>query len=378
MEAILLDQPATFSALCRSRRLRLSGSTSANDLIREAASGEKRQSAHNDFVDVNAMKTRHKSRAFTLVELLVVIGIIAVLIGILLPALSKARRAAQTATCLSNLRSIGHAYFMYAIGNRDTIPYVCYPSWSLRPSDPPNTPLVHWYEALSPYMGKKIDYDASGNRLTNYAAVVKACPAWKLDELGLQDIPGNDYLTGYGQNLFLFLGSGQAARGSEGTASAATSPYTNAEMAYCGLGNNTNSPSVSGAVGGVKMGSIPKASKCLINGDSVNWMMYVSVYGPLNLYTWTEPQVHAGLPAQLILDNGAPNRHGGDFRDIGSIKKSDFTTFNGAGNIVASPAPSRSAAGRPTLCRANYLFLDGHAETLNSDVALRALTTRNW
>jgi prepilin-type N-terminal cleavage/methylation domain-containing protein/prepilin-type processing-associated H-X9-DG protein len=62
-----------------------------------------------------------KRRAFTLVELLVVIGIIAVLVAILLPALSKAREAANRAACLSNLRQIGQMFYLYANLNKDQI-----------------------------------------------------------------------------------------------------------------------------------------------------------------------------------------------------------------------------------------------------------------
>jgi prepilin-type N-terminal cleavage/methylation domain-containing protein len=61
----------------------------------------------------------HRQQAFTLVELLVVIGIIAVLVAMLLPALNKARSAAQKTQCLSNLRQVGTYLQMYASENKD-------------------------------------------------------------------------------------------------------------------------------------------------------------------------------------------------------------------------------------------------------------------
>lgn len=73
-----------------------------------------------------------RARAFTLVELLVVIGIIAVLISILLPALSKARDAANRVACMSNMRQAAMALRLYANDNKDVVPAGYVQSWKDR------------------------------------------------------------------------------------------------------------------------------------------------------------------------------------------------------------------------------------------------------
>ncbi len=120
---------------------------------------------------VRIAKPRVAPHSFTLIELLVVIAIIAVLAGMLLPALSNVKRKAQATNCLSNMRQWGLAIGMYADDWQDYLP----PEGSGNPVS--GSPYA-WYCVLPPYIGAPAltNLYNSGNPPIPSRKSIYACP----------------------------------------------------------------------------------------------------------------------------------------------------------------------------------------------------------
>ncbi|MDR0932764.1 MAG: DUF1559 domain-containing protein [Victivallales bacterium] len=115
-------------------------------------------------------------RRFTLIELLVVVAIIAILAGMLLPALNQAREAARQTQCIGQLKQLGAGGIMYANDNRDMLT-VSFISW---PDDNPGQDYYYWKDAVASYVGNG---NASAYDRATSTDKIFFCPS-KLSNLG--------------------------------------------------------------------------------------------------------------------------------------------------------------------------------------------------
>ena len=129
-----------------------------------------------------------KHRAFTLIELLVVIAIIALLMAILMPALSYVRKQARSSVCQSNLRQLCLAMNLYALDHDDrTMPFS-------------HEPGRYWFHQLAPYLSAK-DYKNNPEENIEGVMEVAFCPVAKR-----QDRPGETSFYGSAYTLWRFMG----------------------------------------------------------------------------------------------------------------------------------------------------------------------------
>lgn len=266
-------------------------------------------------------------RAFTLVELLVVIGIIAVLVAILLPALGKAKMQANSTKCLSNLRQLGQAHLMYSNEFKGVIVQPVDYDAKYRPT------TVFWFQRLSFYLNKR-DTRGSNYGTSEVSLAIRGCPEWDgIDNNG----GGTDTdKIGYGMSRRL------------------RSPESRTRYHFPGpdMSRPTDVPGQNGPIGTDKSSpptgtvyfppywkvtQIKKQSSRALFGDSRN--------------TWLDPST-TGWDLTPALNAAASGDIGRHTRRVVVKDKADV---------------------RYKTLRANYCFFDGHVETLDAESALRAV-----
>jgi prepilin-type N-terminal cleavage/methylation domain-containing protein/prepilin-type processing-associated H-X9-DG protein len=304
------------------------------------------------------MKRNRALTGFTLVELLVVIGIIAVLISLLLPALNGARKAADRTKCLAALQQLGGAYFMYANDNKGM-----WPMQRMQYDSIPG-PLKErrWHDFISKYaLPKHLELVPNGEPVDVNTGIVNLNPT--IPTIGHPDVRnGNNIIWGC-----------PSWRRYNGSAFAIVHPgYT---QNYYPFAPNDLNPAGTPVIDPKKQAYMNNEGWQVKNGRPSARTVNTIDGEAYKQSQWT----HAGERA-LVFDNIHPNLNIGaawivnwPFLPEGTLAAFPLDPIAGTWTLDFNRHGKRDRGNAPTDPSMNMLFCDGHASFVSCREAYRAI-----